>query len=353
MNTKSSNQESRKFNAVPASGRPTSRLIFQALACLIGCLVAGIISSQPTISAEAVDKYPSGVVRIVVPFPAGGTADNLPRIVADKLREKWGQPVVIDNRSGAGGNIGAEIVANSKPDGYTLLASPPGPIAINGALYKQLAFNPSDLEPITVLGSVPNVLAVRPNFPAKTAQDFVKYVKANPGKVTYASQGVGSTSHLAGVLFEKLTNSTMVHVPYRGSAPALQDLMADQVDVLFDNLASTLPLNEAHKLRILAVGSLKRVSALPDLPTVQEAGVPGFESTTWFAVMAAPNTPPALVERINKAITEILEEPDVKARFAAISVQPVGGTVAQTAKFITAERQRWGSIIRAANIHAD
>ncbi len=296
MNTKISNQQSRKFKSAPASGRTTSRLIFQAMAWTVGCLAAQIAFLQPTISAEAVTKYPSGVIRIIVPFPAGGTADILPRIVADKLREKWGQAVIVDNRSGAGGNIGAELVAKSEPDGYTLLASPPGPIAINEALYKQLAFNPSDLEPVTVLGSVPNVLAVRPNFPAKTAYDFVQYVKANPGKVTYASQGIGSTSHLAGVLFEKLTNSTMVHVPYRGSAPALQDIMADQVDVLFDNLASSLPLNEAHKLRILAVGSPKRASSLPAVPTVQEAGVPSFESSTWFAIMASPKTSAALIE---------------------------------------------------------
>jgi tripartite-type tricarboxylate transporter receptor subunit TctC len=352
MNTKICSKQSRKIT-VPASGRTASRLIFRALACMVGCLVAEIIFLQPTIAAEAVEKYPSGVIRIIVPFPPGGTADALPRIVADKLREKWGQPVVIDNRSGAGGNIGAELVAKSEPDGYTLLASPPGPIAINEALYKELAFNPSDLEPATLLGSVPNVLAVRPNFPAKTAYDFVQYVKANPGKVTYASQGIGSTSHLAGVLFEKQTNSTMVHVPYRGSAPALQDIMADQVDVIFDNLASSFPLNEAHKLRILAVGSPMRVSSLPEVPTVQEAGVPGFESTTWFAVMAAPKTSAALIERLNKAITEILAEPDVKSRFAAISVQPIGGTVAQTKKFIAEERLRWGSIIRDANIQAE
>lgn len=341
------------FNLALACRRNTLRLVFHALAWCFGCLGAEIAFLQPAIAAEAVAKYPSGVIRIIVPFPAGGTADTLPRIVAEKLREQWGQAVVIDNRSGAGGNIGAELVARSEPDGYTLLASPPGPIAINEALYKQLAFRPSDFEPVTVLGSVPNVLAVRPNFPANTAHDFVGYVKANPGKVTYASQGIGSTSHLAGVLFEKLTNSKMVHVPYRGSAPALQDVMADQVDLLFDNLASSFPLNEAHKLRILAVGSSTRVSSLPDAPTVQEAGVSGFESTTWFAVMAPPKTPAALIERINKAITEILAQPDVKAKFAEIGVQPVGGTVAQTAKFIADERARWGSIIHDANIQAD
>ncbi len=336
--------------AAPAHGRDRRRLMLQALTWCLGALAAGSAFFQPAVAEEAVAKYPSGVIRIIVPFPAGGTADSLPRIVAQKLQEQWGQAVVIDNRSGAGGNIGAELVARAEPDGYTLLASPPGPLVINEALFKQLAYRASDFEPVTVLGSVPNVLAVRPNFPAKTAQELIAYVKANPGKVTYASQGIGSTSHLAGVLFEKLSGAKMVHVPYRGSAPALQDIMADQVDLLFDNLASSLPLNEAHKLRILAVGSPERVATLPDVPTVQEAGVPGFESPTWFAVVAPPNTPAALVERLNKAITEILAQPDVKAKAAAIGVQTVGGTVAQTTEFIADERARWGRVIRDANI---
>lgn len=341
------------FNSSAPRRCITLRLASFVLAGLVGWFAAGMGFSPLAMAAEDVASYPNRSIRIVVPFSAGGTADTLPRIVAEKLQERWGQAVVIENRTGAGGNIGAQVVANSEPDGYTLLASPPGPIAINEALYKHLEFRPSDLEPVTVLGAVPNVLAVRPSFPAITARDFVQYVKENSGKVTFASQGVGSTSHLAGVLFEKLTNSKMVHVPYRGSAPALQDLMGDQVDLLFDNLASSLPLNKAHKLRILAVASPQRVSSLPDVPTVQEAGVPGFESTTWFAVMAPPKTSAALIERLNNAITEILAQPDVKAKFAKIGVEPVGGTVAQTVKFIAEERLRWEGVIHDAKIQVN
>src|ERR1700748_117166 len=190
--------------------------------------------------ADDAANYPSQNIKIVVPFPAGGTADTLPRIVAEKLRQKWNQAVVIENKSGAGGNIGAEAVASSPADGYTLFASPPGPLAINESLYKKLAYRPSDLMPITVLGTAPNVLDVRPDFPARTVQELIAYAKANPGKVTFASQGNGSTSHLTALLFEKLTGTKMVHVPYRGTAPALQDIMGNTVDLFFDNIGSPL-----------------------------------------------------------------------------------------------------------------
>jgi tripartite-type tricarboxylate transporter receptor subunit TctC len=263
------------------------------------------------------------------------------------------EPVIIVNRPGAGGNIGAEMVAMAEPNGYTLLASPPGPLAINEALYKKLAYRPAEFESAIVMGSVPNVMDMRPAFPAKSAHDALNYILANPGKVTFASQGIGTTSHLAGLLFERLSNSSMVHVPYGGSAPALQDIMGDRVDLLFDNFASSLPLYKSQRLQILAVGSLQRIAALPQVSTVAEAGVPGFESSTWFAIMAPPKTPPQLLDRLNKAVNEILSEPSVKAKFAELGVQPVGGTRAQTDSFITRERQRWGELIRAEGIQAD
>jgi tripartite-type tricarboxylate transporter receptor subunit TctC len=301
-------------------------------------------------AAGAQDAYPTRVVRIVVPFPAGGTADVLPRIVADRLSEQWRQTVIIENRAGAGGNIGAEVVAASPPDGYVLLSSPPGPIAINDNLYKKLSFQPSKFEPVVVLATVPNVLIVKPTFPAATAQELIAYVKANPGKVAFASQGNGSTSHLSAMLFQKLTDTQMVHVPYRGSAPALQDIMGNHVDLFFDNLGSSLSLHNAGNVRILALGSPSRVPSLPDVPTLQEVGVAGFQSITWFAVMAPPGTPAALTEAINKAIGDILRLPDVREQFAKMGVQPVGGSVAETEKFIADERARWGDVIRAANI---
>lgn len=312
-----------------------------------------IISAVSLAAAEDVATYPSATIRIIVPYPAGGTADALPRIIGDRLRARWNQSVIVVNRPGAGGNIGAETVAVAEPNGYTLLASPPGPLVINEALYRELTFRPSEFEPAIVMGSVPNVMDVRPAFPAKSAHDALNYILTNPGKVTFASQGVGTTSHLAGVLFEKLTNSSMVHVPYSGSAPALQDIMGDRVDLLFDNLASSLPLYKAQKLQILAVGSLQRVAALPDLPTVAELGAPGFESGTWFAIMAPPKTPPQLLDRLNKAVNEILSEPSVRSKFAELSVQPMGGTRGETNSFITHERQRWGELIHAAGIQAN
>ena len=300
--------------------------------------------------ADDASSYPSRNIKIVVPFPAGGTADTLPRIVAERLRQKWNQAVVIENKSGAGGNIGAEAVASSPPDGYTLLASPPGPIAINESLYKKLSFLPSDLMPITVLGTAPNVLDVRPDFPAKTVQELIAYAKANPGKVTFASQGNGSTSHLTAILFEKLTGSKMVHVPYRGTAPALQDIMGNTVDLFFDNIGSSMSLHLGGKLHILGVCGKDRAPSLPDVPTVRESGVPDFASVTWFALMAPKGTPDAVIAKLNSAVTEMLREPDIQAQFAKLGVQPAPMAVPATTKFIDEERARWGNIIKSANV---
>lgn len=303
--------------------------------------------------AEEAANYPSQTIKIVVPFPAGGTADTLPRIVAEKLRQKWQQPVIIENCSGAGGNIGAEVVASSPPDGYTLLASPPGPIAINETLYKKLPFRPADLIPITLLGTAPSVLDVRSNFPAKTVHELIDYVRANPGKVSFASQGNGSTSHLAAILFEKLTGTKMIHIPYRGTTPALQDLMGNTVDLFFDNLGSSLSLHISGKLRILGVCGTERSPSLPDVPTVAEAGVPGFASVTWFALVAPKGTPDAIVAKLNLAVTEILRQPDIQAQFAKLGVQPAPKDIPATAKFIDEERARWGEIVRSTNVTLD
>ena len=325
-----------------------SRIIaFSAATALLALL------SAPDCRAEDAANYPSQNIRIIVPFPAGGTADTLPRIVAEKLRQKWNQTVIIENRSGAGGNIGAEAVANSPPDGYTLLASPPGPIAINENLYKKLSFRPADLMPITVIATAPNVLDVRTNFPAKTVKELIDYAKANPDKVTFASQGNGTTSHLTAILFEKLTGTRMVHVPYRGTSPALQDIMGNTVDVFFDNLGSSMSLHLGGKLRILAVCGTERASSLPDMPTVREAGVPDFASVTWFALMAPKGTPDGIVAKLNAAVTEILRDPDIQAQFAKLGVQPAPMDIQATAKFIEEERTRWGDIIKSANVTMD
>jgi tripartite-type tricarboxylate transporter receptor subunit TctC len=302
--------------------------------------------------ADDAANYPTQNIKIIVPFPAGGTADTLPRIVAERLRQKWGKAIIIENRSGAGGNIGAEAVASSTPDGYTLLASPPGPIAINENLYKKLSFRPADLMPITVLGTAPNVLDVRPDFPAKTVKELINYAKMHPDKVTFASQGNGTTSHLTAILFEKLTGTKMVHVPYRGTSPALQDIMGNTVDLFFDNLGSSMSLHVGGKLRILGVGGSERVAALPDVPTVREV-VPDFTSVTWFALIAPKGTPESIVAKLNAAVTEILREPDIKAQFEKLGVQPAPMDIPTTVEFIDGERVRWGKIIKSADVTVD
>jgi tripartite-type tricarboxylate transporter receptor subunit TctC len=324
-----------------------SRITLSAVTILFGLLC--VTSAR----ADDAASYPSQTIKIIVPFPAGGTADTLPRLVSERLRQKWNQPVIIENRSGAGGNIGAETVASSAPDGYTLLASPPGPLAINENLYKKLSFRPADLMPITVLGTAPNVLDVRPGFPARTVKELIDYAKANPDKVTFASQGNGTTSHLTAILFQRLTGTRMVHVPYRGTAPALQDIMGDTVDLFFDNLGSSMSLHVGGKLRILGVCGNERVSSLPDIPTVREAGLPDFTSVTWFALMAPKGTPDAIVAKLNLAVTEILSEPDIRSQFIKLGVQPEPMAIPATAKFIDEERVRWGEIIKSAGVTID
>lgn len=315
-----------------------------ALALLCVC-APSILHAQ-----ESVSQYPQRAVKIIVPFPAGGTADILPRIVGEKLREKFGQPFIIENRSGAGGNVGADAASRSDADGYTLLASPPGPLVINESLYTNLGYRPSDFEPIIILGVVPNVLAVKSAFPAKTVGELIAFVKANPEKITFASQGNGSTSHLTAVMFQSMTALRMVHVPYRGTAPALQDLIGGNVDLFFDNLGSSLNLHQSEKIRILAVGSPNRVNALPGIPSIQEAGVAGFQSITWFALMAPAGTPKIVVDRLNSTILEILQDATVASQFAKIGVQIMRANVTETRTFIESERSRWRDVIKSAGV---
>ena len=292
-------------------------------------------------------------IRLVVPFPAGGTADVLPRILADKMRTRFPEGVVVDNKTGAGGNIGAELVAKAEPDGHTLLVAPPGPIAINRSLYPKLAYDAGQWVPVTVLAAVPNVLAVSPLVPARTVEEFIAYVKANPGKVSFASQGNGSTSHLTAMLFQSLTGARMTHIPYKGTAPALTDLIGGQVDVFFDNLASSLPLHKSNRLRILAVADSKHSSLLPGVPSFVEGGLPGMVAVTWFAAVAPPGTPPAVVQQLNAAFVEAIRLPDVKARFAEQGAEPVGNTSEQMGRFVRDEAVRWARIIKDANVTVD
>jgi tripartite-type tricarboxylate transporter receptor subunit TctC len=294
--------------------------------------------------------YPNRPVKIIVSVPAGGGVDLVARIYAAGLQQRLGQPFVIENRGGGGGNIGAEAVYVADPDGYTLLASQPAPITSNVALYKKLNFDPAALESVAVMAKFPNVLLVRQDFPAKTVQEFIAYVKANPGKVTFASQGPGTTSHLTAELFIKLTGTKMLHVPYRGTGPALNDLVAGHVDFIFMQLASAHKLHEGGKARILAVATDKRLDILPDIPTLIEAGVPGFVSDTWNAISAPPKTPAPIISKLNRAMNEILNEPATKARFRELNLSAGGGSPEDMAKLKREETARWTKVIREAGI---
>lgn len=303
-------------------------------------------------AAHAQD-YPTRVVRIIVPYPPGGTADVMPRILADWLSRKWGQSVIVENRTGAGGNIGAEVVAKADPDGYTLLASPPGPVVVNQNLYKHLDFDPLQFVPITVMGRVSNALVVNPSkIKAATVKDFISYAKANPGKITTATQGNGTTSHLTSELFQMMAHVQLQNVPYRGSAPALNDLVAGNVDCMFDNLGVSMQFVKAGKLKLIAVAAPNRVSSLPDVPTIADT-LPGFASVTWFALVAPPKTPAAIAEKISAAVNEALRDPNVIKRFDDLTAEPAGGTPQETAAYFHDEAQRWKKVIVSAHVTLD
>lgn len=296
--------------------------------------------------------YPSRTIKIIASVPAGGGVDTVARIVAQGLQKKFGQPVVIENRKGAGGNIGAEAVFVAAPDGYTLLASQPSPITTNPLLYKHMGFDPTKFEPVAIMTTIPNVLLVRPNFPAKTAKEFIAYCKAHPGKVNFASQGIGTTSHLTAALFERVTGTKMKHVPYKGTAPALNDLIGGHVDMIFMELASALRLHRAGRAHILAVATKQRIADLPDIPTLDELGLKDFESSTWNAISAPPKTPPAIVAKLSEAIDAVLHEPGVQARFVKLNLHAAGGSPAEARAFINAQTKQWGEVIKEAHVPA-
>jgi len=294
--------------------------------------------------------FPEHVVKIVVPFPAGGTADAVPRIVADWLSRKWGQTVVIENRPGAAGNIGADVVYRSAADGYTLLSAPPPPLVINKSLYPKLPFDPAKFEPIVVMAQVPNAIFVNPDkIKAATVPELIAYMKAHPGKVTDATQGNGTTSHLTAELFQLMAHVKMQHVPYRGSAPALQGLLAGDVDLMFDNLGVALPLAQVGKLKLLAVASPKRLPSLSDVPAIAEM-LPGFEAVAWYGIVAPPGTPKDIVTKINTDVNEALRQPDVQDHLKKLSAEIFGGSVEKTSKYMHEEVDRWDNVIKAADI---
>ncbi len=307
-----------------------------------------LLATQPAGAQSAAD-YPNKPIRIMVTVPAGGGVDTVTRLVTDRLRNKLGQPFVIENRGGAGGNLAAEAVFQAAPDGYQLMASQPAPITTNSVLYKKINFEPSKFEYVGVMSIIPNVLLVKNDFPAKTAQEFIAHAKANPGKLNYASQGPGTTSHLTAELFEDLAKTKLTHVPYKGTAPALNDLVAGHVDFIFMQLESAIRLHEGKKARILAVTTSKRLAELPDVPTMEEAGLKMI-SDTWNAISAPPRTPAPIVAKLNTALNDVLKEPELSSRFKALHLLPGSGDVAQTRAFITDDTRRWSDVIRAAKI---
>jgi tripartite-type tricarboxylate transporter receptor subunit TctC len=294
--------------------------------------------------------YPDHTVKIVVPFPAGGTADAVPRIVADWLSRKWNQPVVIENRTGAAGNIGSEQVYHSAPDGYTLLSSPPPPLVINHNLYPKLGFDPTKFEPIIVMAQVPNALIVNPNtVKASSVPEFIEYLKSHSDKIICATQGNGTTSHLTSELFQMMAGVKLRHIPYRGSAPALQGLLAGDVDVMFDNLGVSLPLVQAGKLKLLAVASPNRLPTLPDVPTIAET-LPGFEAVAWYGIVAPPKTPKGITDKINADVNEALRQPEVQDHLQKLSAGIFGGSVDKTSTYLREEIDRWDAVIKSAKV---
>jgi tripartite-type tricarboxylate transporter receptor subunit TctC len=322
-------------------------MIRQAVRCLalLAILLAG--------GQAAAQNYPSRAVKFVVPFPGGGINDVLARIVGDKLQAKWGQPVVVENRTGAGGNIGAEVAAQAEPDGYTILVAPPGPLAINKSLYRHLSYDSDAFVPIMLIGSVPNLVIVRKDLPVNSVKELIDYIRQNDGKVNYGSQGSGATPHLTAEMFMAMTGTRMTHVPYRGETLVLNDMLGGHVDLFFGNISAALALYRAGKVKVLAVTDKARAAAIPEVPTTAEAGLPGLLSIGWFAMAGPPKMKPELADLVSRAANAALEIEEVKAKFRAVGVEPMGGTPAAMAAFVKDEARRWGEVIRKNNIVLD
>jgi tripartite-type tricarboxylate transporter receptor subunit TctC len=322
------------------------------LAALVAMAV--LFASVPAFAqGDAAAQYPSRAVKIIVSAPPGGGLDIAARVIADRLGKMWGQPFVVENRPGAGGNLGAEAVAQAEPDGYTLLAAQPAPLTTNVVLYKKLNFDPAAFEPLAIMTSIPNTLTVRIDFPARSVAELVAYAKANPGKVTFGSQGVGTTPHLTGELFARVTGTALTHVPYRGTAQAVNDLVGRNIDMLFFQLDSVREQYRAGKAKMLAVTTPARIASVPEVPTMEEAGVKNFRSDTWNALAAPPKTPAPIVAKLNAAINAALAEPETAEHLRAMSMSPLGGTPEAARALIAQESARWGEVIRAAKISVD
>jgi tripartite-type tricarboxylate transporter receptor subunit TctC len=307
-------------------------------------------AALPAVSRIArAQAYPSRAIKIIAPVAAGTVADLVPRLIAENLAARWGHPIVVENRPGGATNIGTEAAARAEPDGYTLLVSPATALVVNQSLYPKLPFDPAAFVPVTVLADQPNVLVARPTLPVSNAKELIAYARDNPGKLSFASSGVGTVQHLGMEQLKTMTGIDIVHVPYRGLGPALSDLVAGHVDLMLDNLGTSAPHIKNGTLKGIALGSERRNPLLPAIAAMSET-VPGFVSTTWFAMVAPPKTPGAIADQLFAAVTEVLKLPEIRGRFRDLYAEPIGDTPAETAAFFTRERARWQKVIEAAGV---
>ena len=323
------------------------RKITASLTMLLACFAIAAPADAQT--------YPSRPVKIGVPFPAGGGTDLLARVVADALAKKWNSTVYVENLSGAAsGNVGSLEVARATPDGYTLLLSPPGPIAMNRLLYKNMPFDSSKWVPISVIASVPYVLAVRNGLGVANVKELIAKAKAEPGKLTYASPGAGTVGHLAAKQFEMLAGVQLTTVPYRGLAPALQDIAGGHVDLIFDTTTTSLPLHKGNQVKIIATGATQRSPALPDVPTIAESGLPGFRAVTWFAIVAPSDTPAEIADKISRDVVAVTKDPAVAATIRSkLQMEPIASTASEAAKTFADDAKLWAKVIEQAHISLD
>ena len=319
-------------------------------AAMFALALAAWLTGNPGVA----QTYPSKPVRVVVPFAAGGTTDIVTRILAQRMEEIWGQQLVVDNRPGAGGNIGSEIVARSPADGYTLLMATVATHGINASLYRKIPYDPvADFAPITLVASTPSVVMLHPSIPANSIKELIALAKAKPGELNFGSSGNGSSHHLAGELFDSLAGVKMTHVPYKGTAAALVDLLGGRIQLTFDTLPSAMPYVKGGKLKAIAVTSAKRTRSLPDLPTIAEAGVPGYEVTSWYGLLAPAGTPPDIVKKLSADFVRAIRIPEVSEKMIEAGAEPVANTSEQFAEFIRSELKKWAVVVQGSAARVD
>jgi tripartite-type tricarboxylate transporter receptor subunit TctC len=326
------------------AGRQTSKV-------LVPLMAAALLVAAPAAALAQAD-FPNRPIRIVVPLAPGGTSDLLPRMVGEKLTLRWGQPVIVENKPGGALHLGAEAVARAAPDGYTLLLAPQGPLVLSPSLYAKLGYDPAAFVPVTLLARLPYVFVANPKVAASNIPELIAFAKANPDKLNFGTPGTGSAQHLAVEWFKMLTGVRLTHVPYRGTAPAIADLLAGHIQLMFDNAANALPQVREGKLRALAIGAPPRIPELPDVPAMAEF-FPSFLAASWFAIVAPPKTPPAVAARLSQAIGEALRMPDVTKRLEGLGATPVGSSPDETAAFLRQETERWRKVIIDAGIKLD